>query len=116
VTYQTKFAYLIDNIRNYDQHVHTAAKTVELGYASWLVGINRITRRNYYEFYLRYNAALLAQGEETATPNGVVRCDLGDIEEFIGFATNAPTLTDAKFRRALSDTLFQRAKAMGENL
>ena len=114
MTYDVRFAYLIDNIKNYDQHVHTAAKTVELGYASWLVGINRITLRNHYEFFLRYNAALLAAGEATATPGGVTRCTLMDIKEFIGFATNAPVLTDARFRRELTDTLFQRAKEMVE--
>lgn len=78
------------------------AKTEHLIWNSLDVQLRKITEKNWKQYAQRYFAIHELRG----TPDsGMV--SLADIKRRIGLWTNAPELTDAQFRKFLSENLME---------
>lgn len=84
---------------NWDK-LHDGAKE-SIIFHTMLVGINKITEDNYQEFYKRYVQLNRSNGwdlkDNYLTPE--------DVHNAVGLHTNASTLTQAAFRKKLTESL-----------
>jgi hypothetical protein len=109
--------WLADNIENYDpENVHTSDLTRDIVHICQNIGINQITKNNYREWYHRWVAATLTQGDKWLKnpddwPNrpGEYSLTLEQVKSYIGLTTNASRLTDFQFKKALAQALLERA-------
>lgn len=94
----------------YGQRQVWAPEVESMAFATMAVGINRITEDNADEFYRRYVSWHVAQGRRDA---GIV--DRATVKQFIGFRTNASTLTPAAFKKRLLERIEDTADTLLEN-
>lgn len=77
-----------------------------MAFATIPVGIGRITEKNYEEFYERYVMNMHAHGvHEWMLTQEIVK-------KFIGFHTNASSMTPAAFRKSCMDILIDKTKVV----
>ena len=94
----------------YGQRQVWAPEVESMAFATMAVGINRITEDNADEFYRRYVSWHVAQGHRDA---GIV--DRATVAKFVGFRTNASTLTPAAFKKRLLERIEDTADTLLEN-
>lgn len=89
--------------------------TLALASITQIVGIPKITQKNYLEFYRRmflveaiYGASLSKKEDE-----GIIHFSpsLNDIKQHIGLYTNAPTRTKNEFRKFVDSKIIKMAEA-----
>lgn len=76
-----------------------------MAFATITVGINRITEKNYEEFYERYVMFMYAHGIEDWELTQEV------VQKFIGLRTNASSITPAAFKKSMLSILVDRTKS-----
>lgn len=94
----------IDDVREDGTEVwHPAVQS--MAFATMSLGINKITEENWEKFYERYTQHHVALGQDSGwwylTPPMV--------KSFIGFKTNASTITDHKWKLELAETVMRTA-------
>ena len=94
----------ITNVENWKKKQKSKKKSANLNALIWatlIIGVGNITKKNYKKFYARLTAYEHLHGTFMYKGNKPYYITLEDVEEWIGLHTNAGDCSAAEFERRL---------------